>query len=109
MKVPTRPDSDTAAVRDLTLRVAPGETVALVGPSGAGKSTTLSLLLGFIRPTTGSILLDGIDMSDIDLRSYRRFLSVVPQESLLFDGTVWERTLRALMRAEGQLYGPLPT
>ena len=70
--------------------VRPGETIAFVGPSGAGKSTMLNLLLGFLRPTDGTILLDGVDAEEIDLRTYRRFLSVVPQESLLFDGTVFE-------------------
>ena len=52
--------------------VAPGETIAFVGPSGSGKSTMLNLLIGFIRPTEGRILLDGVDMERIDLRSYRR-------------------------------------
>lgn len=78
------------AVRDFTLDVAPGETVALVGASGAGKSTVLNLVIGFIRPTSGRLLLDGTDMNGLDLRTYRRFLSVVPQESILFDGTVRE-------------------
>ncbi|MFJ3492344.1 ABC transporter ATP-binding protein [Streptomyces sp. NPDC086091] len=78
------------AVRDVTLSVAPGETVALVGASGAGKSTVLNLVIGFIRPTSGRLLLDGTDMNSLDLRTYRRFVSVVPQESILFDGTVRE-------------------
>ncbi|MEU1196469.1 ABC transporter ATP-binding protein [Streptomyces sp. NPDC005813] len=78
------------AVRDFTLSVAPGETVALVGASGAGKSTVLNLVIGFIRPGSGRLLLDGTDMSTLDLRTYRRFVSVVPQESILFDGTVRE-------------------
>ncbi|MDV9175678.1 ABC transporter ATP-binding protein [Streptomyces sp. W16] len=76
------------AVRDFTLTVAPGETVALVGASGAGKSTVLNLVIGFIRPTAGQLLLDGTDMNTLDLRTYRRFVSVVPQESILFDGTI---------------------
>ena len=76
------------AVHDFSLTVAPGETVALVGASGAGKSTVLNLVIGFIRPTTGQLLLDGTDMSTLDLRTYRRFVSVVPQESILFDGTI---------------------
>ncbi|AWT47010.1 MULTISPECIES: ABC transporter ATP-binding protein [Streptomyces] len=83
-------DSGRAAVRDFTLSVAPGETIALVGASGAGKSTVLNLVIGFIRPTSGRLLLDGTDMSTLDLRTYRRFVSVVPQESILFDGTVRE-------------------
>ena len=78
------------AVRDSTLDVAPGETIALVGASGAGKSTVLSLVIGFIRPTSGRMLLDGADMNALDLRTYRRFRSVVPQESILFDGTIRE-------------------
>ncbi|MFD7247683.1 ABC transporter ATP-binding protein [Streptomyces massasporeus] len=79
-----------SAVRDFTLDVAPGETIALVGASGAGKSTVLNLVIGFIRPTSGRLLLDGADMNALDLRTYRRFLSVVPQESILFDGTIRE-------------------
>ncbi|MFJ6706374.1 MULTISPECIES: ABC transporter ATP-binding protein [unclassified Streptomyces] len=83
-------DGGRAAVTDFTLDVTPGETVALVGASGAGKSTVLNLVIGFIRPTSGRLLLDGTDMSGLDLRTYRRFVSVVPQESILFDGTVRE-------------------
>ncbi|MER5406398.1 ABC transporter ATP-binding protein [Streptomyces sp. NPDC002769] len=83
-------DGGRAAVRDFTLTVSPGETIALVGASGAGKSTVLNLVIGFIRPTSGRLLLDGTDMNTLDLRTYRRFVSVVPQESILFDGTVRE-------------------
>jgi ATP-binding cassette subfamily B protein len=78
------------AVRDFSLHVRAGETIALVGPSGAGKSTVLNLVIGFIRPTNGMIALDGNDMAALDLRTYRRFVSVVPQESILFDGTIRE-------------------
>jgi ATP-binding cassette subfamily B protein len=83
-------DSGRPAVRDFTLSVTPSETVALVGASGAGKSTVLNLVIGFIRPTSGRLLLDGTDMNTLDLRTYRRFVSVVPQESILFDGTIRE-------------------
>jgi ATP-binding cassette subfamily B protein len=76
------------AVRDFTLSVTPGKTVALVGASGAGKSTVLDLVIGLIRPASGRLLLDGTDMNTLDLRSYRRFVPVVPQESILFDGTI---------------------
>jgi ATP-binding cassette, subfamily B, bacterial len=78
------------AVTGFNLTVAPGETIALVGPSGAGKSTVLNLVIGFVRPTSGRILLDGRDMETLDLRAYRRFLSVVPQESILFEGSIRE-------------------
>jgi ATP-binding cassette subfamily B protein len=90
-QVTFRYDGDgPAAVTDFDLTVRPGETIALVGASGAGKSTILNLLIGFIRPVSGRILLDGVDMATLDLRSYRRFLSVVPQESVLFEGTIRE-------------------
>ncbi|MGC1378124.1 MAG: ABC transporter ATP-binding protein [Anaerolineales bacterium] len=90
------PDSNAAAIHNLQLQVAPGETIALVGPSGAGKSTVINLVVGFIRPSAGRILLDGKDMESLDLRSYRRFLSVVPQESILFEGTVRENVTYGL-------------
>lgn len=83
-------ETERPAVRDFTLSVAPGETIAFVGASGAGKSTVLNLVIGFIRPTSGRLLLDGTDMGTLDLRTYRKFVSVVPQESILFDGTIRE-------------------
>lgn len=76
------------ALRHFSLKVQTGETIALVGASGAGKSTVAQLVIGFIRPTEGTLLLDGTDMNDLDLRTYRRFLSVVTQETILFDGTL---------------------
>jgi ATP-binding cassette subfamily B protein len=96
----TYEDSARPAVRDFSLRVAPGETIALVGASGAGKSTVLNLVIGFIRPTRGHLLLDGTDMNTLDLRTYRRFVSVVPQESILFDGTVRENVAYGMDDAE---------
>ncbi len=90
------PGSAFAALHDFSLAVEPGETIALVGPSGAGKSTVLNLVIGFIRPMGGRILVDGRDMEAHDLRTYRRFLAVVPQESILFDGTVRENVTYGL-------------
>lgn len=84
------PESRSAAVHDFSLSVAAGESIALVGHSGAGKSTIINLVIGFIRPCSGTILLDGRDMSGLDLRSYRQFLSVVPQETILFEGSIRE-------------------
>ena len=66
----------------------PGQTIALVGPSGAGKTTLASLVLGFLRPQAGTILIDGIDLAALRLRGYRRQLGVVLQDNWLFDGTV---------------------
>jgi len=80
--------SDDHAVDGFSLAVKAGETIALVGPSGSGKSTIMQLIIGFIRPTSGKILIDGQDMNGIDLRSYRRFISVVTQETVLFDGSI---------------------
>jgi ATP-binding cassette subfamily B protein len=84
------PQSDKKAIDDLTLSAKPGEMIALVGPSGSGKSTLINLIIGFLRPQSGRIRIDGKDMGEFDLRSYRRFISVVPQESVLFEGTVRE-------------------
>jgi ATP-binding cassette subfamily B protein len=90
------PDADRASVEEFDLSVRPGETVAFVGASGAGKSTVLNLVIGFIRPTRGRILLDGQDMDGVDLRTYRRHLSIVPQETTLFDGTIRDNVLYGL-------------
>lgn len=70
------------------LSVKSGETVALVGESGAGKTTILNLLIGFIKPVGGHIYLDGNDLNDINLRSYRDFVAVVPQNTILFSGSI---------------------
>ncbi|VEP13378.1 ABC-type multidrug transport system, ATPase and permease component [Hyella patelloides LEGE 07179] len=87
------PHTETIAITDFSLRVEPGETIALVGYSGAGKSTLLNLIIGFVQPTGGKILLDGRDLSTLDKRTYRRFISVVSQETILFAGTVRENIL----------------
>ncbi|MEL7034403.1 MAG: ABC transporter ATP-binding protein [Cyanobacteria bacterium J06592_8] len=81
------------AISDFTLHVKPGETIAIVGPSGAGKSTLLNLIIGFLRPTSGTMKLDGQDMNELDLRTYRQFLSVVSQETILYEGSVRENIL----------------
>jgi ATP-binding cassette subfamily B protein len=78
------------ALEDVSLTITEGETIALVGPSGSGKSTLLSLVLGFLRPVSGRILLDGADMEELDMRTFRTSVSVVPQESVLFEGSIRE-------------------
>lgn len=82
------PQSDRSAIANLSLSAKPGEMIALVGPSGSGKSTLINLVIGFLRPQSGSISIDGRNMSDFNLSSYRKFISVVPQESVLFEGSV---------------------
>lgn len=82
---PQRPD--TAALEGFDLHVRPGETVALVGPSGAGKSTVLSMLLRFHDPATGSILVDGVDVRQVDPAQLRAQMALVPQQPTLFAAT----------------------
>ena len=84
------------AVSNFSLEIHPGETVAFVGESGSGKSTLMNLVMGFRRPSEGRILLDGKDMQDLDLRLYRRFLAVVPQNTILFSGSVRENIMYGL-------------
>jgi ATP-binding cassette subfamily B protein len=76
------------ALAGVDLTVAPGETVALVGETGAGKSTLVKLVARFYDVTSGSVLVDGVDVRDYDLASYRHRLGVVPQEAHLFVGTI---------------------
>lgn len=79
---------DRPVLYNLNLHVDKGETIALVGESGAGKSTILNLVIGFNQVNSGEVLIDGHNMKDIDLRSYRKHLAVVPQTSILFSGTI---------------------
>ncbi len=73
---------------DLSLRVLPGEVIALVGSSGAGKSTLVNLLPRFYDPQAGQILIDGEDVRSVTLRSLRRQIGIVPQETILFSGSI---------------------
>lgn len=77
-------------LRDITLTVPGGSTVALVGPSGAGKTTLTDLVARFHDPTSGAIRLNGVDLRKFRLQSYRSLLAIVQQEVFLFDGTVAE-------------------
>jgi subfamily B ATP-binding cassette protein MsbA len=82
------PGADRPALRDVTLRVPAGRTIALVGPSGAGKTTLVSTLLGFVAPTHGAVLFDGIDVTTLKKSSLRRQLAVVSQDIVLFEGSI---------------------
>ena len=83
-----QPAKPPEALRCIELRIAAGETVALVGQTGAGKSTVMKLLARFYDPDTGSVRVDGCDLRVLDLRGWRRQLGYVPQESFLFSGTI---------------------
>ncbi len=87
-RYPSRPE--IRVLHDLTLSARPGERVALVGPSGAGKSTIVSLLLRFYDPEAGKVLLDGRPAADYPLRDLRGQMAIVPQEVLLFGGSISE-------------------
>jgi ABC-type multidrug transport system fused ATPase/permease subunit len=78
------------AVSDVSLRVEPGQTLALVGRSGAGKSTLAKLLLRFYDPGAGAVRLDGLDLRDLELRSLRNNVALLMQETLIFEGSVAE-------------------
>jgi ATP-binding cassette subfamily B protein len=82
------PDGGKPALDGIDLDIEAGTTVALVGPSGSGKSTMMNTVLGLIRPASGAVLLDGADMEALDMRSVRRHVSVVPQDSVLFEGSI---------------------
>ncbi len=85
---PSRPGQ--LALDGFSLDITPAETLALVGPSGAGKSTVFQLLLRFYDPRSGAIRFDGIDIRDADLRGLRKRIGIVPQQTVLFAGSVME-------------------
>jgi len=82
--------SDRFVLKNLNFVANPGETIALVGASGGGKSTLLNLLPRFYDPQTGSIFIDGINIGEVTLQSLRRQIGIVPQEDILFSGTIAE-------------------
>ena len=94
------PGSESFVLRNIDLEVEPGETVALVGRSGAGKTTLCNLVARFYDPTSGSVVLDGADLREIEVESYRRLLGIVEQDVFLFDGTIAENIAYADRWAE---------
>lgn len=88
--------ANSLALDSVELTAKSGDLIALVGSSGSGKSTFINLVIGFLKPTKGIIRLDGFDLKELDLRAVRKFISVVPQESILFDGTIKENVAYGL-------------
>ncbi len=83
-------DNQKDVLKNFSLNVKAGETIALVGESGAGKSTILNLVIGFDLPVSGVLKIDGRDINEIDLRSYRSHIAVVLQNPIIFNGTIRE-------------------
>lgn len=82
------PGTEQYVVQNFNLDVKPGECIAIVGPSGSGKSTIMNLIIGLLLPTSGDLLIDGKSIKDFNLSEYRHFISVVPQNSILFSGSI---------------------
>lgn len=83
-------DDERFVLKDFNLSVKPGETIALVGESGSGKSTVVNMAIGLFTATSGSITIDGKDIKDLDMHSVRKRIAVVPQNTILFNGTIKE-------------------
>lgn len=83
-------DGDQPVFEHLNLKIEAGQTIAFVGESGAGKTTILNMVIGFLHATAGKVLIDGYDIEEIDLHSYRSHIAVVPQTPILFSGTIRE-------------------
>ncbi|MBT3513910.1 MAG: ABC transporter ATP-binding protein, partial [Nitrospina sp.] len=92
-------EDGTPVLNNVSFDIHPGKTVALIGPSGAGKSTTVQLLLRFFDPQSGKIQIDGEDLKSLDLESYLSQVALVPQETLLFGGTIRENIIYGKLNA----------
>lgn len=87
------PDSDIDTIKDFTLHVEPGECVAFVGSSGSGKTTIMNMIIGFLKATAGEVKIDGKPIELLKMSTYRHFLSVVPQNTVIFMGTLRDNIL----------------
>jgi subfamily B ATP-binding cassette protein MsbA len=94
--------ADQPVLTGVSFTVQPAEKVALVGPSGAGKSTLISLLHRFYDPTSGEITIDGLALREVQLQSYYRHIAYVPQEVVLFGGTIRENILYGKLDATAE-------
>ena len=92
------PDGKEDMIKNFNLTVKKGECIALVGGSGSGKSTIMNMIIGFLKPTSGALYIDDKNIEEIDLADYRHSISVVPQNSILFEGTIRENITYGLKR-----------
>jgi ABC-type multidrug transport system fused ATPase/permease subunit len=92
------PQAASDALRNINLEIRAGEKVAIVGPNGSGKTTLVSLLPRLLDPTAGAVLIDGLDISTVSLRSLRRQIAVVTQDSVVFNATIGENIAYGLRR-----------
>src|SRR5205823_8720216 len=83
----------TAVLRNVSLTIAPGEKAALIGPSGAGKTTIMRLLMRYMDPTSGTILVDSQDLRNVRLSSWLNLIAYVPQQAQVFDRTIRDNLL----------------
>lgn len=98
------PGSDKNVINNFSLDVEPGDCVAFVGSSGSGKSTIMNMIIGFLHATEGSVEIDGKPIEMLNLQDYRHFLSVVPQNCILFSGSIKENILYGITKySEEQL------
>ena len=95
-------DRGAPALQNISLHARPGQTIALVGPTGSGKTTLVNLLPAFYEAVSGRVLIDGQDISSLSLESLRSHISIVSQESFLFNGTVRDNILYGRFDATGR-------
>ena len=84
------PNTEKRVLRNVSIDIKGGETVGIVGRSGAGKSSFIKLLWNYLSPSEGKILIDGVDISNVDLEILRREISIISQDSAIFNGTLRE-------------------
>ena len=96
------PGAEKDTISNFSLSVEPGECIAFVGSSGSGKSTVMNMIIGFLKATGGTLKIDGKPIDQINLNDYRHFISVVPQNSLLLNGTILDNITYGLPRYSNQ-------
>ncbi len=97
-------DEGKSVLKDFNLRVESGETVAFVGESGSGKTTLINLIIGFVKPLSGNLFIDGTEIKDLDMRSFREHIAIVPQNSVLFTGSIKDNITYGLKKFTDEEY-----